>query len=503
MVIMIDADAAAVPAGLSWFDECEPASDVSCWLADGEFVPVTEVVPTTRTSAVAAIRAELSALAVVDDHGAAAVAAGELSDLIVSCQRVMSQARALQATLAEELASRSELAPASSAAEFRSVSAESCAALEVTAPLALTSGQAEYLVNESVRLVRDFPATLAALARGDLDERRVRVILAELGRQDREVAAAVEAAVIGRASEQNTTQLRRSVKRLLHRLAPEQAEERRARAAADRHVRVWPAEDGMAWIEALMRAEDAAAIEAVLDSGEKALKRRDADTGDARARTRDQRRADVLAKLAWAALTEGRIGPTGDGSVQSPVRDVAGALSLSGAHGRPVAVQVTVSLTTLAGLDEEPGDLDGYGHVPARVARELAAAGIWTWVGCDPVTGAVVDHGRTRYTPTRDLVDHVLLRDRTCRAPGCAVPAVRCDLDHVHAYGAGGLTCPANLTPLCRKHHLIKHHGPFAVDRPEPGTLRWTSPTGRTTSRGPDRPGPVHDPPPGTDDPPF
>lgn len=54
------------------------------------------------------------------------------------------------------------------------VCSESCAALELTAPLALTSGQAEYLVAESVQLVRDFPATHAALARGEIDERRAR-----------------------------------------------------------------------------------------------------------------------------------------------------------------------------------------------------------------------------------------------------------------------------------------------------------------------------------------
>ncbi|MBB5786716.1 HNH endonuclease signature motif containing protein [Jiangella mangrovi] len=503
MVIMLDAETAGAPADVSWFDECEPGSDVACWLVDGDIVPVTEVVPAIQVSTVAPIRAELAALAVVDELGAAEVAADELSELIASCQRVMSQARALQATLVEELASRPELAPAQPAAGYRSVSAESCAALELTAPLALTSGQAEYLVNESVQLVRDFPATHAALAQGEIDERRARLIMSELGRHDSEIAAAVEAAVLGRAGEQNTDQLRRRLKGLVHRLAPQEAEESRARAAADRCVRVSPAENGMAWIEALMRAEDAAAVEAVLDSGEKALKRADADAGDARARTRDQRRADVLARLAWAALAAGRIDPaaagttaSGDDAARSPLREAAAGLSLSGAHGRPVAVQVTVSLTTLAGLDEEPGDLDGYGPIPARVARELAAAGIWQWVGCDPVTGAVLDHGRTRYTPTRDLVDHVLLRDRTCKAPGCAVPAVRCDLDHVHAYSAGGSTCAANLVALCRKHHLIKHHGPFTVDQPEPGTLRWISPTGRTIVSGPARAAPTPDDPP-------
>jgi hypothetical protein len=522
MVIILDADTpAGAPAGVAWFDECEPGSHVSCWVVDGEIVPVAEVVPAVQVSTVAAIRSELAALAVVDQHGAAGVSADELSELIASCQRVMSQARALQATLAEELASRPELAPSRSAAEYRSLSAESCAALELTAPLALTSGQAEYLVNESVQLVRDFPATHTALACGEIDERRARVILSELGRQDHEVAAAVEASVLGRAGEQNTTQLRRRVRVLLHRLVPQEQAERRARAESARCVRMSPAEDGMAWIEALVRAEDAAALDAVLESGAKTLKRRDADSGDARARTRDQRRADVLARLAWAALADGRIDTTaaaatdmtatGDGAAQSPLREAAAGLSLSSAHGRPVAVQVTVSLATLAGLDDEPGDLDGYGPIPARVARELSAAGIWQWVGTDPASGAVLDHGRTRYTPTRDLVDHVLLRDRTCKAPGCALPAVRCDLDHVHAHSAGGPTCAANLVALCRKHHLIKHHGPFTVDQPEPGTLRWISPIGRTTSCGPVRVGPIHDPPPRParaapptlDDPPF
>ncbi|SDU40912.1 HNH endonuclease signature motif containing protein [Jiangella alkaliphila] len=447
-----------------------------------------EAVSNTGVSVVAAIRAELSELATADEFGPAAIKADELSSLIASCQRVMSQARALQAGLIEELVCRPELAPAPSASDYRSVCSESCAALELTAPLALTSGQAEYLVAESVQLVRDFPATHAALARGEIDERRARVILAELGRQHRDVAEAVEAAVIGRqVRELNARQLRSRLKSLVHRLAPEQAEERRARAEADRRVRVSPAEDGMAWVEALMRAEDAAALEAVLDAGAKALKRHDTAAGDPRARTCDQRRADVLVQLAPTALATG---------------EMSEGLRLGAEHRRLVAVQVTVPLTTLAGLSEEPGELAGYGPIPARVARELAAAGIWQWLGTDPVNGAVLSHGRTRYTPTHDLVEHVLLRDRTCKAPGCALPATRCDLDHVRAFADGGATCAGNLTPLCRKHHLIKHHGPFVVDQPEPGTLRWTSPTGNTTVVGPARVGPVHDPP-EPDEPPF
>ncbi|WP_162606063.1 DUF222 domain-containing protein [Jiangella aurantiaca] len=271
MVVILDTSTeAALPAGAAVFDECEPGPEVSRWLVDDEFVAVSEAVPAARVSVVAAIRAELAQLSVVDEHGAAGLAIDQLSGQIASCQRLMSQARALQAGLVEELVSRPELAPAPSSADYRSVTSESCAALELTAPLALTSGQAEYLVAESVQLVRDFPATHAALAQDEIDERRARVILAELGRQDRDVAEAVEAAIIGqRAGELNARQLRRRIKVLVHRLAPQQAEERRARAEADRRVRVCPAEDGMAWVEALMRAEDAAALEAVLDAGAK------------------------------------------------------------------------------------------------------------------------------------------------------------------------------------------------------------------------------------------
>lgn len=42
--------------------------------------------------------------------------------------------------------------------------------------------------------------------------------------------------------------------------------------------------------------------------------------------------------------------------------------------GRPL-VSVIVPITTLLGLDEQPGELVGYGPIPACVAREIAADG--------------------------------------------------------------------------------------------------------------------------------
>ncbi len=50
----------------------------------------------------------------------------------------------------------------------------------------------------------------------------------------------------------------------------------------------------------------------------------------------------------------------------------------------------------------------------------------------------------------------------TCSVPGCERPAFACDLDHVCEYDppargmAVGPTCPCNLLPKCRYHHLMK-----------------------------------------------
>ncbi|MET4426996.1 DUF222 domain-containing protein [Mycolicibacterium sp. 624] len=86
------------------------------------------------------------------------------------------------------------------------------------------------------------------------------------------------------------------------------------------------------------------------------------------------------------------------------------------------------------------------------------------------------------YTPSQKLADFVRCRDLTCRFPGCAHPADRCDLDHTIAHPAGP-TCASNLKCLCRFHHLLKTfwsgdggwHDRQHVD----GTVTWTAPSGQ------------------------
>ena len=139
-----------------------------------------------------------------------------------------------------------------------------------------------------------------------------------------------------------------------------------------------------------------------------------------------------------------------------------------------------MALSTLLGLDEQPGELAGHGPIPASLARQLAAdqTGTWRRLVTDPLTGALLDYARTTYRPPRDLAEFVTARDRTCRFPGCQRDARRGDLDHTIPWQAGGSTGPQNLTALCRRHHLMKHQAGWSyTTNPDRSTV-WTSPTG-------------------------
>ncbi|RIQ17511.1 HNH endonuclease, partial [Jiangella rhizosphaerae] len=65
-------------------------------------------------------------------------------------------------------------------------------------------------------------------------------------------------------------------------------------------------------------------------------------------------------------------------------------------------MHITVPFTTAIGLSDQPGELEGYGPIPAHAAKILAAEGVWTWLRTDG-TGHLLDLGRTRYRPTKAL----------------------------------------------------------------------------------------------------
>lgn len=86
-----------------------------------------------------------------------------------------------------------------------------------------------------------------------------------------------------------------------------------------------------------------------------------------------------------------------------------------------------------------------------------------------------------RHDPPEWMHTLVVLRDQHCVFPGCRTDARSCDLDHLVPYaehGPPGQTHPANLAPLCRRHHNRKTHHGWRYDRTAAG-YAWTSPLGR------------------------
>lgn len=179
-------------------------------------------------------------------------------------------------------------------------------------------------------------------------------------------------------------------------------------------------------------------------------------------RTLDQVRADVLADLLLAGRPSAAQG--------------------SGLDEIRARIQVTVAATTLAGDDDRPAELDGWGPLDPDVARCLAGRHTgWTRLFLD-ATGLVVE--TDTYTPTEPMRRFLRARDQHCRFPGCRMPLHRCEIDHNHDHARGGRTRVDNLAHFCRAHHALKHPDIAALHRwtarqlPD-GSITWTSPLGR------------------------
>ncbi|MPV36686.1 HNH endonuclease signature motif containing protein [Georgenia subflava] len=184
------------------------------------------------------------------------------------------------------------------------------------------------------------------------------------------------------------------------------------------------------------------------------------------------------------ATTDDDTGP-GDASSASDGHSCTCGSSASGGlvDGRDRGEGPAIATEPPDGPLPEVAVLHGYGPITGDVARALAAGGTWRRLITDPVTGTVLDHGRTRYRPPEDLQEHVRLRDTTCVLPGCSVPAQRCQIDHTIPWSQGGHTADTNHGPLCTRDHTLKTVGAFTVVQPQPGIFEWTTPTGHVYRR--------------------
>ncbi|WP_421742714.1 DUF222 domain-containing protein [Cellulomonas sp.] len=319
------------------------------------------------------------------------------------------------------------------------------------------------------------PALGDAWAAGAVDARKVDVILDEIHRSGTALSAhevdAVVSDAVDRAMEMTGPQLTRHVRAALIATGPTVAEERRVVERERRGVFLELAPDAMARLIAYLPAADATAAFTAID----ALAGHAAIDGDER--TIDQRRADAFSDV-FTTILDRQVTPDG---TPLPTR-----------HGQRTALQVTVTASTLIGLDDAPAYLGSYGPIPAQVARELAQDATWRRLLTDPATGQVCAVGTQSYRPGADLTRTVQARDVTCTFPGCRQPSTRCEIDHRIPYdharspSGGDQTCEANLHSLCKHHHQAKTDGWWNVtyDR-DTGVSRWTDRHGITSARHP------------------
>jgi hypothetical protein len=203
--------------------------------------------------------------------------------------------------------------------------------------------------------------------------------------------------------------------------------------------------------------------------------------------TIEQLRADGLSALANNYLADPERFRAGMGDVED-FAPRPGAITI-----KPV-VQVTVGLSTLIGADDQPGELAGYGPIPASLARLIAGDPNSTWfrLVTDPL-GRPIDYGLDKYKPPTNLDRFIRANYSCCAYPTCSRAAVTCEIDHVRARADGGPTNSENLIPLCSRHHHLKHEAGWTIQHdPVTVTTTWTTPRGRTYTN-------IADPLPGTD----
>ncbi len=331
---------------------------------------------------------------------------------------------------------------------------------DVSTALRLAPTTAQSRIDVARTLVNHLPNTCSALATGEISPAHATVIAKETAAAIRDglpesAIFEIEQRAIAHAEFHTPGQVANQVRTTIARISPETFEEVVERARDTRKVSCYTESDGISTIVAILPAADA---QIVMNSIESFIRAASAEP-KSDPRSADMKRADALTAIASAFLSN-------TSEIVTP-------------HRRPISVNVTIDLPTLLGLAENPGQLAGYGAIPASVARELAADGKWKRFITDPQTGNLLDYGRRSYEPPQALIDFLIARDRTCRFPGCRRSAALSDIDHAQSWETGGRTSPENLGALCRRHHRLKTHDGWNVESRADGSCTWTSPLGK------------------------
>ena len=346
---------------------------------------------------------------------------------------------------------------------------------EVASALRLSPNTAQIRIDVARTLTNHLPTICSALATGEISAAHATVIAKESAEiisrgASESVIKEIEEKALAHAEFHTPSQVANKVRATIAKLAPSEFEDAVSIARDARRVSLFPESDGMCTLVAFLPAQDAQTIMLAIDKLARTDIKESLHDGatsnsalpamlDKDSRSIDMKRADALTQLATAYL--------------------ATSINELKTHRRPVTVNLTIDLPTLMGLAENPGQIAGYGAIPASVARELAADAKWRRFITDPVTGNLIDYGRQSYEPPQDLKDFLIARDQTCRFPGCRQSARRSDIDHAQAWDDGGKTSAENLGVLCRRHHQMKTHGGWRLISNADGSCEWISPLGK------------------------
>jgi hypothetical protein len=360
---------------------------------------------------------------------------------------------------------------------------------EVSAALTVTGNAASTLVHLAERLTTTLPGTRRALESGRIDLPKARVLCDLTDGLDPELCQHLEATVLPTADQRTTGQLRRRIRTLIQRMAPEHLQQRKREAVRDRRLEIWDDEHS-ATSNLVVTGLDPLQAHTTFNRITAAARAMRAD-GDPR--TLHQLRADLARQLLRGhPLPDAiRLAVASGGREARAVPDAE--WSMEDGSPRTVAVPEPsaddAASDALAALVAELTDRELTGlrdHLKAtgralpfritRVVQELhdRLANLRdSWCRThDPA------HGRTVYRPSTSLRRAVEARYVTCAFPTCNQRSSRCDLDHTIPWGRGK-SCQCNLAPLCRKHHRTKQTPGWRLLQPWPGLLIWITPSGR------------------------
>ena len=402
--------------------------------------------------------------------------------------------------------------------------------LELAAALRITEHAAEVLIDTAEGLVQKYPDAVEALGQGRISDQHARLIVSKLAPLPTEMQEALASDALALAEEFPVGVFRRKLDALIETAQQSTIEERHAEAVTRRRTDLIRQPDRMATLQVYAPEVELTAAYGRAVAMAKAIKADQAthsENGDTR--TLDQIITDVVCDLlidgdttvhpdtargirATVAVTVPALslledtddtGASGTGTGGTSTDDAgaegngteAGETGGEGSGSREVGETRTTGIT---GTTDAP-TVEGIGPIPLAQAKELCGgASDWMRILTHPETGIVLSAGRTQYRPPASLRRLVKWRSERCMAPGCSIPASRCEIDHTIAWADGGTTELQNLTPLCKGHHTLKHHGNWVVKQlPDSGgVIEWTSPTGRRYLVEPERRVPVFRPDP-------